>query len=73
MKKPTGPLLWTLHEKTVTTHAADDKLCAKSLFKIEEGATTVAWDAPSKSLDCAEIDFVSALDGMSDPRRPKER
>src|SRR5215467_4666558 len=71
MKKATGPLLWTLHEKTVTTHAADDKLCAKSLFKIEEGATTVSWNAPSRSIDCGEIAFTSGLEGMSDPRGPK--
>jgi len=69
MKAPTGPLLWTLYEKTVTTHAADDPLCAKSMFKIEEGTTTVSWDAPEKSMDCGEIDFTSALEGMSDPRK----
>lgn len=71
MKEPMGPGLWTLHEKTVTTHAADDKVCAKSLFKIEEGATTVSWNAPSKSIDCGEIAFTSGLEGMSDPRGPK--
>jgi hypothetical protein len=71
MKEPTGPVLWTLHEKTVTTHSADDKVCGKGLFKIEEGATTVSWDAPSKSIDCGDIEFTSALEGMSDPRGPK--
>jgi hypothetical protein len=71
MKEPTGPVLWTLHEKTVTTHGADNKLCAQGTFKIEEGATTVSWDAPAKSIDCGEIEFTSALEGMSDPRGPK--
>ena len=69
MKAPIGPLLWTLYEKTVTTHGADDPLCAKSMFKVEEGAMTVSWDAPEKSIDCGEIDFTSALEGMSDPRK----
>ena len=69
MKEPAGPVLWTLHEKTVTTHGADDKLCAKSLFKVEEGAMTVSWNAPSKSIDCGDIEFTSGLEGMSDPRR----
>ena len=65
MKEPTGPVLWTLQEKTVTTHSAD----TKSLFKIEEGAMTVSWDAPQKSVDCDEFVFNSALEGMSEPRK----
>ena len=69
MKEPTGPVLWTLQEKTVTTHSADNELCAKCLFKIEEGAMTVSWDAPQKSVDCDEFVFNSALEGMSEPRK----
>jgi hypothetical protein len=69
MKDPTGPVLWTLHERTVTTHAADNKSCAEGLFKVEEGAWTVSWNAPIKSTGCGEIEFMSALEGMSDPRK----
>ncbi len=70
MKEPTGPVLWTLHQKTVTTHRADDPLCANPtknplLPTITEGAMTVSWDALSKSVDCGEIEFTSALEGMS--------
>jgi hypothetical protein len=76
MKDPTGPVLWTLHEKTVTTHRADDPLCANPtknplIPTIEEGATTVSWNAASKSIDCGEFEFTSALEGMSDPRGPR--
>jgi hypothetical protein len=66
---PTGPVLWTLNQKTITTHGADNELCAKSLFKIEEGAITLSWNAPSKSIECGEMGFTSALKGMSDPRK----
>ena len=70
MKDATGPILWTLHEKTVTTHSADDKLCGgKSLLKIEDGTMSFSWNAASKSIDCGEIEFSSALEGQSDPRR----
>lgn len=74
MKEPTGPVLWALHQKTVTTHRADDPLCANPtknplLPTITEGAMTVSWDAPSRSIDCAEIEFTSGLEGMSDPRK----
>ncbi len=69
MKDPIGPVLWTLHEKTVITHSADDKLCAKGLFKIHEGTTTVSWDAPRRSIDCGEIEFTSGLEGMSNPQK----
>jgi len=44
MKEPTVPVLWTLTEKTVTTHGADNKLCGQGMFKIEEGVTTVSWE-----------------------------
>jgi len=30
---------------------------------------TVSWDAPEKSVECREIDFTSALEGMSDPQK----
>jgi hypothetical protein len=69
MKEPTGPVLWTLHEKTVTTYGADDKLCAKSPFKITDGAITLRWDAPQRSIECEEFEFTSGLEGMSDPRK----
>jgi hypothetical protein len=69
MREPTGPVLWTLHEKTVTTHDPESKLCATGPFKIEEGAMTVSWNAPSKSMNCREFEFTSAgHQGMSDPR-----
>ncbi len=68
-----GPLLWALTKKAVTTRTGDGKLCGKGLFKIEKGSLTVAWDAPHKSLDCDDIEFTSALEGMSDPHRPKGR
>jgi len=71
MREPTGPLLWTLHEKTVTTHKPDDKVCTKGLFMVEEGSSTYSWDAPQKSMDCGDFDFTSVLGGMSDPRGPK--
>lgn len=76
MNEPTGPVLWTLHDKTVTTHGADNPLCANPtknplIPTVEEGATKVSWDAPSKSIDCGEFEFTSALEGMSDPRGPK--
>src|SRR5262249_51245923 len=46
MDKPRGPILWTLHEKTVTTHRADDPLCANPkknplIPTIEDSALTV--------------------------------
>ncbi len=71
MKEPTGPLLWTLHDKTLTTHSSSSELCAKGLFRVEEGTTTVSWNAPSKTIECSEFEFTSALEGMSDPRGPK--
>ena len=68
MKDATGPILWTLHEKTVTTHASDDKVCGKGLFKVEEGNSSYSWNAPRKSLECREMEFNgAALMGMSDP------
>ena len=69
MKDPTGPILWTLHEKTVTTHGADDKLCGKGMLKMQDESLTASWDGPTKSLECREIEFSSALEGMSDPIR----
>jgi len=76
MRQPTGPTLWTLTEKTVTTHRSDDPLCANPsknplLPTITEGAATFSWNAPSTSLDCREFEFTSALEGMLDPRGPK--
>jgi|RhiMetdeSRZDD1v2_1073273.scaffolds.fasta_scaffold439541_2 hypothetical protein len=69
MKDPTGPILWTLHEKTVTTHGSDNKLCAQSLFKVTDDSLTVSWNAPTKTIECQELDFSSGLDGMSNPRQ----
>ena len=76
MKQPIGPVLWTLTQKTVTTHRTDDPLCANPqknplIPTIKEGSTTVSWNAPSKSIECREFEFTSALEGMSDPRGPK--
>jgi hypothetical protein len=69
MSDPTGPVLWTLHEKTVTTHSVDDKPCAKSPFKIEEGAITLTWDAPSKDTDCGEFQSAVPSNACSIPAR----
>ena len=76
IRQPTGPTLWTLTEKTVTTHRSDDPLCANPkknplLPTITEGATTFSWNAPSTSINCREFMFTSGLEGMSDPRGPK--
>ncbi len=73
MRQPTGPTLWTLTEKTVTTHRSNDPLCANPeknplLPTITEGASTFSWNAPPTSIDCREFEFTSALEGMSDPR-----
>jgi hypothetical protein len=70
MREPLGPTLWTLHQKTVTTHDSDSTLCAKGPFRIEEGSLTMSWNAPVKTLDCQEVEFItSLLEGMTDPTR----
>jgi hypothetical protein len=57
MKTPGGPLLWTLQQKTITTHGATDPLCANPtknpLFPtITEGSIALSWKAPLKGIDC---------------------
>ena len=69
MREPLGPMLWTLHEKTVTTHDSDNKFCGKGPLKIEEGSMTMTWNAPTKTLDCREVEFTSGLESMTDPTR----
>lgn len=66
MKEPIGPILWRLDQQDIVTRA-DDAAC--KFFNVTSGATTVSWDAPSKSIDCGEIEFSSALEGMSEPRK----
>ena len=67
MSGPTGPGLWTLHQKTVTTHRADDKVCGQGFFKVQEGAITLSWNAPPRTFECSHFEFISALEGMSEP------
>ena len=72
MKEKVGPVLWSLTQKTVTTHKSDDPLCANTMKNpliptLKDESTTFSWDAPSRTLDCSDFDFTSALDGMSDP------
>jgi hypothetical protein len=69
MREPAGPVLWTLHQKTVTTHGADDKFCTT----IKESASTYTWDAFPRSLDCGEFDFVSGLERTGDPTGSKSK
>jgi len=68
MKDPVGPLLWRLDERTVVTRA-DNEGC--KFFNVKDDAVKVSWDAPYKSIDCGEVEFTSALEGMSDPPGPK--
>jgi hypothetical protein len=66
MKEPVGPVLWRLEQQDVVTRA-DDPLCEQ--LNVKSGSMTLSWDAPTKSIDCRELDFSSALEGMSEPRK----
>jgi hypothetical protein len=76
--EPLGPLLWTLHQRTVTTHRSDDPLCANPknlpLFpNLRDSSVTLRWDAPTKIVECDSYEFTSATDGMINPRRGQPR
>jgi len=67
MKESLGPGLWTFQGKVVVTDEAADPVCADPktmplIANLVDGAMSVSWNAPRKTVECSEFEFFSALE-----------